>query len=84
MLNDGIGWVRFPGIWEEGSKLQLTTQKSPSKKFRSAPYFLHPKPAGDHFVNAGTVGRSLMTAAARREAPRSCRNRSAFPDLFKL
>lgn len=83
MLTDGISWVRFPGIWEEGSKLWLKTEISPSKEFLSVPYFLHPKPAGARSVNAGTVGKSL-TAAARREAPRSCRNRSAFPDLFKL
>lgn len=42
MLTDGISWVRFPGIWEEGSKLQLKTEIFPSKKFLSVPYFLQP------------------------------------------
>lgn len=60
MLSDGISWVSFPGISEEGSKLQLGTDISPSKEFWCVPHFPHPM-----WQERAVSGQGLLTAAAR-------------------
>lgn len=83
MLTDGIGQVRFPGISEEGSKLQLKTDISLSKEFWCVPHF--PRPV---WQESAVAGLGLLAGAAdscsQMRDPGSCRDRRAFPDLFEL
>lgn len=72
MLTDGISWVRLPGISEEGSKLQLKADISPSKEFWCVPHFPH------HVWQESTMSGLGLLTAARQESQGSAGTEGLF------
>lgn len=83
VLSDGISWVRFPGISEESSKLQLKTDIPPSKESWCVPHFPHPM-----WQESTTSGLGLRAQGADSSSQTRvsgfCRDRRALPDLLEL